>query len=169
MKLFYLFDLFRTEKFSRPQILARPVGPLYLSSPSPLKKEIFIILLPTLSSSKNIQASTIATSIKLGTATTNNCICVINHSQPKTYNQLQAQSTKEAKVQTIISLDPLTRNKVVNKDISTLEHLKYGGKSPSSFTRSWSHDFSPIKGNPKDEISSADFKSLSSPSSWEVV
>ena len=50
-----------------------------------------------------------------------------------------------------------------------MEHLKYGGKSPSSVTRSWSQDFSPINGNPKDEISCAHFKSLSSPSSWEVV
>ena len=170
MKLFYLFDLFRTEEFSRPQILARPVRPLCLSSHYPSKKEINTILLPTsIAFSKNIQASTIATSIKLGTATTNNGIGAINCSQPKAHNQLQAQSTKEAKVQTTISLDPLTRNKVINKDISTLEHLKYGGKSLSSFTRSWSHDFSPIKGNPKDEISHAHFKSLSSPSSWEVV
>ena len=119
--------------------------------------------------SKNIQASTIATSTKLGTATTNNCIGANNRRQPKANNQLQAQSTKEAKVQTIISLDHLTRNKVINKDISTLEHFKYGGKSPSSFTRSCSHDFSPIKWNPKIEISRARFKSLSSPSSWEVV
>ena len=58
---------------------------------------------------------------------------------------------------------------VINKDISTLEHLKYDGKSLSSFIRSWSHNFSPFKGNPKDEISCAHFKSLSSPSSWEVV
>ena len=86
-----------------------------------------------MASSKNIQALTIATSIRLGTITTNNCIGVINCSQPKAHNQLQAQSTKEAKVQTIISLDPLTRNEAINKDISTLEHLKYGGKSPSSF------------------------------------
>ena len=142
------------------------MGHFCLSSPSPSKKEIFIILLPTsMASSKNIQVSTIATSTKLGMATTNNYIGVINCSQPKANNQLQSQSTKEAKVQTIISLDPLTRNKVINKDISTLEHLKYGGKSPSSFTRSWSHDFSPNKGNPKDEISRAHFKSLSSPSS----
>ena len=122
-----------------------------------------------MASSKNIQASTIATSTKLGTATTNNCIGAINCSQSKAHNQLQAQSTKEAKVQTIISLDPLTRNKVINKDISTFEHLKYGGKSLSSFTKSWSHDFSPIKGNPKNEIYRAHFKSLSSPSSWEFV
>ncbi|XP_065637206.1 uncharacterized protein LOC112040241 [Quercus suber] len=121
-----------------------------------------------MASSKNIQAST-ATSTELGMATTNNYIGVINCSQPKANNQLQYQSTKEAKVQTIISLDPLTRNKVINKDISTLEHLKYGGKSPSSFTRSWSHDLSPIKGNPKNEISCAHFNSLPSPSSWEVV
>ena len=122
-----------------------------------------------MASSKNIQASTIATSTKLGTATTNNCIGANNCTRPKANNQLQAQSTKEAKFETIISLDSLARNKVINKDISTLEHLKHGGKSPSSFTRSWSHDFSPIKGNPKDEISCAHFKSLSSPSSWEVV
>ena len=122
-----------------------------------------------MASSKNIQASTIATSTKLGTATTNNYIGANNCSQPKANNQLQVQSTKEAKVQTIISLDPLARNKVINKDISTLEHLKYGAKSHSSFIRSWSHDFSPIKGNPKDGISCAHFKSLSSPSYWEVV
>ena len=107
--------------------------------------------------SKNIQASTIATSIRLGTATTNNYIGVINRSQPKANNQLQSQSTKESKVQTIISLDPLARNKVINKDISTLKLLEYGGKSLSSFTRSWSHDFSPTAGNPKDEISCAYF------------
>ena len=122
-----------------------------------------------MASSKNIQALTIPISIRLGMATTNNYIGVNNRSQPKAHNQLQAQSTKEAKVQTIISLDPLTRNKVINKGISTLEHLKYGGKSPSSYTRSWSHDLFPIKGNLKDEISHAHFKSLSSPSSWEVV
>ena len=50
-----------------------------------------------------------------------------------------------------------------------MEHLKYRGKCPSFFTRSWSHDFSPIEGNPKDEILRAHFNSLSSPSSWEVV
>ena len=127
MTLFYLFDLFLTEKFSHPQILARPVGHLCLSSYSSSKKEIFIIKLPTsMAFSKNIQASTIATSIRLGTTTTNNCIGAINCSQPKACNQLQAQSTKETEVQTIISLDPLIRNKVINKDISTLEHLKYG-------------------------------------------
>ena len=141
------------------------MGHLCLSSHSPLKKEMFIILLPTpMAFSKNIQASTIATSTKLGTATTNNCIGANNRSQLNVNNQLQAQSTKEAKIQKIISLDPLARN----KDIFTLEHLKYGSKSPSSFTRIWSHDFSPIKGNPKDEISHAHFKSLSSPSSWKL-
>ena len=129
------------------------MGHLCLSSHSPSKKEIFIILLPTLmASSKNIQASTIVTSTKLGTATTNNCIGANNRSQPKANNQLRAQLTKKAKVQTIISLDPLTRNKVINKDIFTLKHLKYGGKSPSSYTRNWSRDLFPIKGNPKDEI-----------------
>ena len=142
------------------------MGHFCLSSHSPSKKEIFIILLPTsMVSSKNIQASTIATSIRLGTATTNNYIGVINRNQPKANNQLQSQSTKESKVQTIISLDSLARNKVINKDISTLKLLEYGGKSLSSFARSWSHDFSPTARNPKDEISCAHFKSLSSPSS----
>ena len=122
-----------------------------------------------MATSKNIQASTTATSVRLGMATTNNYIGAINLSQPKTSNQLQSQSTKEAKVQTITSLDPLTRNKFINKNISTFEYLKYGGKSPSSFTRNLSHDFSPIKGNPKDEILRAHCKSLSSPSSLEVV
>ena len=161
-----MFDLFQTRNLVVLQILACPVGPFCLSSHSLSKKEIFIILLPTsLASNKNIQASSIATSIRLGMATTNNRIGAINHSQPKANNQIQFQSTREAKVQTIISLNPLTRNKVINNDISTLEHLKYGGKSPSSFIKSWSHDFSPIKGNPKDEISRAPFKSLSSSSS----
>ena len=92
MKLFYLFDLFQTKKFGCPQILTRPVGPLCLSSHSPSKKEIFIILLlAQMASSKNIEASTIATSIRLGTATTNNCTGATNHSQPKAYNQLQSQ------------------------------------------------------------------------------
>ena len=144
MKLFYLFDLFRTTKFSHPQILARPMRHLCLSSRSPSKKrkEIFIILLPTsMAYNKNIQPS----SIRLGTVTIDNCIGAINCSQPKVHNQLQSQSTKESKVLKIISLDPLARNKVINKDISTLEHLQYGGKSPSSFTRSWSHDFSPTR------------------------
>ena len=142
------------------------MGPLCLSSYSPLKKEISIIFLPTsMASSKNIQASIIATSVRLGTTTTNNCIGAINCSQPKANNQLQSQSNKEAKVQTIISLDLLTRNKVINKDISTLEHLKYGAKSSSSFTRSSSHDFSPIKRNPKDEISHAHSNPFLSPSS----
>ena len=77
-----------------------------------------------MASSKNIQVLTIATSIRLGTATINNCIGAINCSQPKTHNQFQSQSTKEAKVQKIISIDPLTRNKAINKDISILEHLK---------------------------------------------
>ena len=63
----------------------------------------------------------------------------------------------------------LARNKIINKNLSTLECLKYGGKSPSSFTRSWQHNFSPTVGNPKDEISRAYFNSLSSPSSWEVM
>ena len=150
--------------------MACPVGHFFLSSHSSSKKEIFIILLPTsMATSKNIQASITATSIRLGMATTNNCIGTINCSQLKAHNQLQAQSTKEAKVQTIISLDPLTRNKVINKDVSTLEHLKYGGKSLSSFTKIWLHNFSSIEWNPKDEISHAHFNSLPSPSSWEVV
>ena len=67
-----------------------------------------------MATSKNIQASTTATSVRLGMATTNNYIGVNNRSQPKAHNQLQSQSTKEAKVQTITSLNPLTRNKVIN-------------------------------------------------------
>ena len=111
------------------------------------KEIIIIILLPiSMSSRKNIQTLTIVTSTKFGTATTNNCIGVINCSQPKANNQLQSQSTKEAKFQTIISLDPLTRNKVINKDISILEHLNYRGKSLSSFTRSWCRISLPSKG-----------------------
>ena len=46
-------------------------------------------LLPTsMATNKNIQASTTATSIRLGMATTNNYIGAINHSQPKASDQL---------------------------------------------------------------------------------
>ena len=93
--------------------------------------------------------------VRPSVVTTDNYIGAITHSQSKTHNQPRPQSTKEAKVQTIISLDPLARNKVINKDIYTLEHLKYGGKSHSSFIRSWLLDFSPTVENPKDEISHA--------------
>ena len=90
MKLFYLFDLFQTRNIVALQILARPVGHLCLLSHYPSKKEIFIILLSTsMASSKNIQASTIATSTKLDTATTNNYIGANNCSQPKTHNQFK--------------------------------------------------------------------------------
>ena len=51
-----------------------------------------------MASSKNIQASTIATSTKIDMANTNNCIGAINCSQPKENDQLQYQTTKEAKV-----------------------------------------------------------------------
>ena len=44
MKLFYLFDLFRTRNLVALQILARPVGPLYLSSLSPSKEKKFDII-----------------------------------------------------------------------------------------------------------------------------
>ena len=55
-----------------------------------------------MASSKNIQPSIITTSIRLGIATTDNCIGAINRNQPKAHNQLQSQPTKETKVQTII-------------------------------------------------------------------
>ena len=59
MKLFYLFELFRTRNLVALQILARPVGPLCLSSLSPSKEEKFdIISLPALmASSKNVRKS----------------------------------------------------------------------------------------------------------------
>ena len=57
MKLFYLFDLFRTRNLVALQILACPVGHLCLSSPSPSKEKKFdIILLPaSMVSSKNVR------------------------------------------------------------------------------------------------------------------
>ena len=57
MKLFYLFDLFRTRNLVALQILARLVGHLCLSSPSPSKEKKFdIILLPaSMVSSKNVR------------------------------------------------------------------------------------------------------------------
>ena len=61
MKLFYLFDLFQAEKFSRSQILACPVGPFCLSSLSPSKEKKFdIISLPALMAfSKNVRKSVV--------------------------------------------------------------------------------------------------------------
>lgn len=63
----------------------------------------------------------------------------------------------------------LARNKIVNKNLSTLECLKYGGKSLSSFTRSCSHNSSCVLGKPRDEIPFFHTNSLSPPSSFEVV
>ena len=119
MTLFYLFDLFQIEKFSRPQILARPVGHLCLSSHSPSKKEIIIILLPiSMATSKNIQTSTIATSTKLGTTTTTNCIGANNRSQLKANNQLQAQSTKQGRSHIVAwgGRDPCKKKKKIPLD-----------------------------------------------------
>ena len=69
MKIFYLFDLFRTRNLVAPQILAHPVGQilarpveyLCLSSLSPSKEKKFdIISLPaSMASSKNVQKSVV--------------------------------------------------------------------------------------------------------------
>ena len=126
MKVFYLFNLFQIRNLVVNKLLHalwdHSVSYLLLLQRNKSSSSCYQLQWP---SSKNIQASTIASSAKLGMATTNSCIDAINCSQPKAHNQLQSQSTKEAKVQTIISYDPLARNKVINKDISTLKHLKY--------------------------------------------
>ena len=55
------------------------------------------------------------------------------------------------------------------KELSNLEHLKSGGKPPSSFTRSCSHDSSYVVGKPKDELPFVHMDLLSPESSFEVV
>ena len=69
----------------------------------------------------------------------------------------------------MISLDFLAREKIFNKELSTLEHLKSRGKSPSSFARSCSHDSSYVIGRPRAKLLWVHMDLLSPQSSSEVV
>ena len=111
MKLFYLFDLFRTKNLVVLQILARPVGPLYLSSLSPSKEKKFdIILLPaSMASSKNVRKSVVDAS------NDNDYVGPITRSRSKAFDRLQPQSTEESQLNTVISLDSLANRKEIGR------------------------------------------------------
>ena len=85
MKLFYLFDLFRTRNLVALQILARPVGPLCLSSLSPSKEKKFdIISLPaSMVSSKNVRK------LVVDASNDEDYVGPITHSRSKAFDRLQ--------------------------------------------------------------------------------
>ena len=121
-----------------------------------------------MASSKNIQTLTTTTLARLS-AFVSNHFDSIAHSRFRTLYQLQCQSIEETKVQSSKQSSPsifLQARRLLTKELSTLEHLKSGCKSPSYFTRSCLHDSSSIVGN---LIMCAHFKSFSPPSSLEVV
>ena len=126
MKLFYLFDLFQTRNLVALQILARPVGPLCLSSLSPSKEKKFnIISLPaSMASSKNVQKSVVDASNE------DDYVGPINRSRSKALNRLQPQPTKESQLHTVISLDSLANRKATTEDSSTLKDLEISNESP---------------------------------------
>ena len=107
MKLFYLFDLFRTEEFSSPQILACPMGHLCLSSLSPSKEKKFdtISLSVSMASSKNVRKSVV------DAFDDDDYVGPITRSRSKALNRLQTQPTEESQLHTIISLDFLANRK----------------------------------------------------------
>ena len=150
--------------------LAGLVGHLYLSSLSTLKKENFIILLSaSMASTKNTQASSTSSSTRLSASIIDNYSSLIARSRLKALNQLQFQSNDEAKVQIVISLDFLTSEKIFNKELSNLKHLKFGAKPPCSFTRSCSHDSSYVIRRPRAEFPLVHMDLLSPQSSSKVV
>ena len=145
MKLFYLFDLFRTRKLVALQILARPVGHLCLSSHSPSKKEIFIILLPTsMASSKNVRKSVVNAS------NDDDYVGPITRSWSKALDRLQPQPTKESQLHTVISLDSLANRKATTKDSFTSKDLEISNES--SLTKTFSINSSPVMRNLRNEV-----------------
>ena len=109
MKLFYLFDLFRTKNLVALQILACPVGHLCLSSISPSKEKKFnIISLPaSMASRKNVRKSVVDAS------NDDDYVGPITHNRSKTLDRLQPQPTKESQLHTVISLDSLANRRPV--------------------------------------------------------
>ena len=146
MKLFYLFDLFRTEEFSRLQILARPVGHLCLSPLSPSKEKKFnIISLPaSMASSKNVQKSVVDAS------NDDDYVGPITCSRSKAFDRLQPQPTKESQLHTIISLDSLENRKATTKDSSTSKDLEISNES--SLTKTFSINSSLVIRNLRNEV-----------------
>ena len=162
MKLFYLFDLFQTRNLVVLQILACPVGHLCLSSHSPSKKEILIILLPTsMASSKNVRK------LVVDASNDDDYVSPINRSRSKTLDRLQPQLTKESQLHTVISLDSLANRKATSKDSSTSKDLEISNES--SPTKTFSINSSPVMRNLTNEVPLTRSVSSFSPSYIEVM
>ena len=163
MKLFYLFDLFRTKNLVALQILARPVGPLCLSSLSPSKEKKFdIVSLPaSMASSKNVRKSVVDAS------NDDDYVGPITRSRSKAFDRLQPQSTKESQLHTVISLDSLANRKATTKDSSTSKDLEISNES--SPTKTFSINSSPVMRNLRNEVPLTHPVSSFSPSYMEVM
>ena len=146
MKLFYLFDLFRTRNLVALQILARLVGPLCLSSLSPSKEKKFdSILLPaSMASSKNVRKSVVDAS------NDDDYVGPITRSRSKALDRLQLQPTKESQLHTVISLDSLANRKATTKNSSTSKDLEISNES--SPTKTFSINSSPVMRNLRNEV-----------------
>ena len=145
MKLFYLFELFRTRNIVALQSLAHPVGHLCLSSLSPSKEKKFdIISLPaSIAFSKNVRKSVVDAS------NDDDYVNPITRSRSKALDQLQPQPTKESQLHTIISLDFLANRKATTKDLSTSKDLEISNES--SLTKTFSINSSPVMRNLRNE------------------
>ena len=130
VKLFYLFDLFRTRNLVALQILACPMGHLCLSSLSPSKEKKFdIISVPTsMASSKNVWK------LVVNASNDDDYVGPITRSRSKTLDQLQPQPTKESQLHTVISLDSLANRKATTKDSSISKDLEINNESSPTNT-----------------------------------
>ena len=145
MKLFYLFDLFRTRNLVALQILARPVGLLCLSSLSPKEKKFDIIsLLASMASSKIVRKSVIDAS------NDDDYVGPITHSRSKAIDRLQPQPTKESQLHTVISLNSLANRKATTKDSSTSKDLEISNES--SPIKTFSINSSPVMRNLRNQV-----------------
>ena len=163
MKLFYLFDLFWTRNLVALQILARPVGPLCLSSLSPSKEKKFdIISLPvSMASSKNVRKSVVDAS------NDDDYVGPITCNWSKTLDRLQSQPTKESQLHTIISLDSFAKRKATIKESSTSKDLEISNES--SPTKTFSINSSPMMRNLRNEVPLTHLVSSFSSSYLEVM
>ena len=146
MKLFYLFDLFRTRNLVALQILARPVGLLCLSSLSPSKEKKFdiISLLASMASSKNVRKSMIDAS------NDDDYVSPITRSRSKAIDRLHPQPTKESQLHTVISLNSLANRKDTTKDSSTSKDLEISNES--SPIKTFSINSSPVMRNLRNQV-----------------
>ena len=147
------------------QILARPVGPLCLSSLSPSKEKKFdIILLPaSMAFSKNVRKSVVDAS------SADDYVSPITHTTAlqTALDRLQPQPTKEGKLHTTISLDFLANRKATVKDSFVSKYLEINNES--SPTKTFFINFSPVMRNLRNEVLLTHHVSSFSPSYLEVM